>query len=123
MINKLIIGVLLNGFALFAIAQLLSNISYTGGWKFFVVGGLIIGILNTIVKPIMKTITLPLVILSAGLFLIVINTIILWLTSYMIDVFEIPGVSFVIAGGVGTYLLAGFLLGLINWIENLIIKK
>jgi putative membrane protein len=122
MFKKIIIGILINGLALFAICNLLDNIYYTGGWKFFLVGGLIIGILNTLVKPVIKTITLPLVILTAGLFLIVINTIILWLTSYVIKALEFSGMSFQIVG-LGTFLIAGFLFGLINWIENLIIKK
>lgn len=121
MLKKIVIGVLINALALLAIVQL-DRVQYAGGWKFFLIGGLIIGILNTLVKPVIKTITLPLVILTAGLFLIVINTIILWLTTYVIKAMEFSGVYFKI-DGLMTFLIAGFLFGLINWIENLIIKK
>ena len=122
MLKKTVLGILINGLALFAIAELLTNVHYTGGWKFFIIGGIVIGVLNTLVKPVMKTITLPLVILTAGLFLIIINTIVLWLTSYLIEALEFSGVSFKIYG-LGTFLVAGFIIGLINWIENLIIKN
>lgn len=45
--------------------------------------GLIFGVVNALVKPIVKLVTLPLYILSLGLFSLVVNALLLWLTSWL----------------------------------------
>jgi hypothetical protein len=68
---------------------------------------LVVGLLFVIL------LSFPLVLLSAGLFLIVINAFILYLTVYVIEVMDIDGVSMAIQGLL-TYLLAAVILGLAN---------
>ena len=53
------------------------------GWQAYLIAGIVLGLLNLIVKPILKIISFPLIIISLGLFLIVINGVILWLTGQL----------------------------------------
>jgi len=122
-LKKVLIGIVLNGAALYGVIYFLpSQIQYTGGVAFFAIGGLVMGILNSIVKPILKLLTLPLQILTLGLSLIILNGIIFWIFDVVIDTIVIEGVTLTVTG-IKTYFLAGFLFGLINWIEHLLIHN
>jgi putative membrane protein len=52
-------------------------------WTLFAVMAIILGLVNVIVRPLLKLLSCPLVILTLGLFLLVINGITLWLASYI----------------------------------------
>lgn len=78
------------------------------------------GLLNSIVKPVLKLLTLPLQILTLGLSLIILNGIIFWIFDVVIDTIVIEGVTLTVTG-TKIYFLAGFLFGLINWVEHLLI--
>src|SRR3989338_8720690 len=116
MIRHAIQSVVLNGLALYGLVYLLNDVNYRGGLAFFIIGALVIGALNAVVKPILKAATFPFIFFSAGLFLIIINTAILWLTREIIDIIHYKDVVFQIEGIV-TFLIAGFLIGIINWLE------
>lgn len=122
MLKRLLIGILLNGGALYAVTYFLEEVTYSGGIKFFVIGGIVIGVLNAFVKPLLKLLALPFVILTAGLFIVVINAFILWFTKYFLDVIQFRDVAMQVTG-VGGYLVAAFLFGLINWGAHLVIKN
>lgn len=79
--------------------------------RVFLLGGLILGLANSIIKPLLKLFSLPLIILTAGLFLIVINMVILGIVTWIVPEIMIPDLT--------TYLLAAILLGILNTIENL----
>lgn len=121
MLKRAIIGVIVNALALYILVEFLEEVSGAGGIKLFIIGGLIIGLLNTFVKPLMKILSLPFVVLTAGLFLVVINAIILYLTQWVINVMEFRDVRLYFAG-LGSYLIAAIILGIINWAQNLLIK-
>ncbi len=122
MLKRILLGILLNGLALYAATLFLTDIRYSGGLKFFVIGGLIIGILNTFVKPLMKLLSFPLMIMSVGLFSLVINAIIFWLTMKIVNGIHISGVSVVIVSA-WTYIFAGIIFGLTNWFIHLLIRN
>ncbi len=122
MIKRVIIGIILNGGALYLTAYALEDVSYQGGWMFLVVGAVLIGFLNTFIKPVIKILSLPFIFFSAGLFLIVINALLIFLLKYLLDVLDISGVSFQISG-IGNYITAGLVFGLINWVEHLFFNK
>ena len=122
MLKKIIIGVLLNALALYAVTKFLHGIQYTGGLKFFLIGGFIIGFLNTFVKPLMKLLSFPLVFLTVGLFSLVINAIIFWLAMKGVNVSGFSDVHVVVTGAI-TYLTAGIVFGLINWILHIFIRN
>ncbi len=120
--KKVVIGIILNAFALFATAQLVDSITYTGGAKTFIVGGLFIGLLNTFVKPFVKVLSIPFIIITGGLLLIVINALILWLAVFLVNSLEFKDVTLNFAG-LGTYFFSAIILGVINWGEHLIVKN
>ncbi len=120
--KKVVIGIILNAFALFATAQLVDSITYTGGVKTFIIGGLFIGLLNTFVKPFVKVLSIPFIIITGGLLLIVINALILWLAVFLVNSLEFKDVTLNFAG-LGTYFFSAIILGVINWGEHLIVKN
>lgn len=121
-IKRLVIGILLNGLALYALTQFVSGVNYTGGVKVFIIGGLIIGLLNSIVKPILKLLTIPFIFLTLGLFLVVINGAMLWLMSYILEVAKFRDVTLNFSS-IGTLLISAVVFGLINWVEHLFFKN
>lgn len=121
MLKRALIGILLNAAGLFLIVEFLSEVTASQGIKVYIIGGIILGILNTFVKPIMKILSLPFVLITAGLFLIVINAFILYLTQWFINVMDFQG-TFLAFEGLGAYLIAGIILGVINWATNIFLK-
>lgn len=123
MIKRILLGIILNGLALYAVTQFVPEVVAIGGFTLFAIAGVILGLLNTFIKPFMKLLSLPFIFLSAGLFLVVINGVLLLILIKTLTVLDITGVALVVTGGFGTYLWAGFLLGLVNWVENLFFHK
>ena len=122
MLHKIIIGVVLNALALYLVTKFVPGIQYTGGIMFFVIGGIVIGTLNTFVKPLMKLLSFPLMLATIGLFTFVINAIIFWLTVRIVNVISIADVSVTVTE-VWTYLIAAVVFGLVNWGLHLIIHN
>src|SRR5271169_2903787 len=68
--------------ALFAAAWLVPGIRVDGqGWVVFSVMAVILGLVNAVVRPVLKLLSCPLIILTLGVFVLVINGITLWLAS------------------------------------------
>lgn len=78
---KFIIRWAINAAALYAAAVIVPGIDFEGDWMGLVWLALIISLLNMLLRPLLKLLTLPLIILTLGLFTIVINTLVLMLTS------------------------------------------
>lgn len=122
MIKKLIIGIILNAAALYGVMYFLPEIKYTGGIAFFAIGGLVMGFLNTIVKPVLKLLTLPIHIITVGLSLIILNGFIFWIFKIVIETININQITLQI-DSIITYIFAGLIFGIINWLEHLIISN
>lgn len=112
-IFKPLFGIVLNGVALYVLTLAVTDISYTGGITFFVVGALVLGIINLIVKPLIKLLSLPLVILTGGLFLVVINVGVLWFLEYFIAVIKFQDVTLSFPNFVA-YVIGAVVLGVVN---------
>jgi len=79
---KLLIRWIISALALFAAAWLVPGIAVEGnGWVVYAVMAVILGLVNAIVRPLLKLLTCPLILLTLGLFVLVINGITLWLAS------------------------------------------
>ena len=87
MITKIVVWVVANALALGAAAWLVPGITFTGSTKTsdrilqVLVVGAVFGLINAFVKPIVKVLSFPVIILSLGLMLVVINALMLLLTS------------------------------------------
>ncbi len=81
---KLLLRLLITAAALWVATKFVTGISFTGNSYVPLLGvALLFGVVNTIVKPILSFFSLPVVLLSLGLFLFVINALMLMLTSYL----------------------------------------
>lgn len=65
-----------------------------------IIGSVFLGIINAIIRPILLLVTLPLNVLSLGLFTFVVNGFMLWLTSVTIKGFEIHGFGWAILSAI-----------------------
>ena len=90
-----LIQLVVNAAALWVATRLVPGVSYQGGPLPFLVVALIFGIINTTLRPITKLLTCPLILLTLGLFALVVNGLMLWLTSTLAAQF---GINFHVAG-------------------------
>ncbi len=85
----------------------------SGGIKGYIIVAIVFGLVDTIIKPIINLITLPIRIITFGLFKFVINGLLLWILQQSIDILAITGVSLQI-NGITTYFIIGFILAIID---------
>ena len=82
--------VLVNAFAIYLVAEIVPGITLASV-PAALGAGLVLGLINAVVRPILVVLTLPITLLSLGLFLFVINAFCLWLTSEVVKGFEVHG--------------------------------
>ncbi len=84
-----LLRVIINAVAIWLAVQLLSGLEVVGGTDaagtvlVYLVVGLVFGVVNAVVKPLVKAISLPLYILTLGLFTLVVNALMLMLTGWL----------------------------------------
>ncbi len=86
---------LITGIALYAAVRLVPGVSYEGGWQTLAGMALIFGLVNALVRPILTLLSCPLIVLTMGLFILVINGAMLLLATKIARLF---GVSFYVQG-------------------------
>ena len=91
--------------ALLIVARLVGGV-YVSGFGSALIGALVLGLVNAIVRPVMILLTLPITLLTLGLFLFVINALMLWLVAALV-----PGIRI---SGFGAALIGSLLLTLLN---------
>lgn len=118
---RILITIIANALALFLVSKILDGFVFEGGLIAPVVVAAILAFLNFILKPILKLLSFPLVFLTGGLFLIVLNAFILYLADYVLAVLDFDGVDLQV-DTVLTYLLAAVIFGLANWLIHWFLK-
>ena len=78
---RFLIRLLVNAAALWVATQLVPGVTYDGGPLPMLGVALVFGVLNASLRPVAKILTFPLIIVTLGLFALVINGLMLWLTS------------------------------------------
>ena len=96
---SLLIRWIVNTLALFVVVQVVPNYAFSS-WVSLAIAAAVLGLLNAIVRPILVVLTLPITILTLGLFLIVVNAIMLEVTDWLVPGFEIRGFVWALAGAV-----------------------
>lgn len=104
---KLILIWLLNAIALLAVAYLVPDI-HVAGFGAALVAALVIGLLNMLVKPLLVLLTLPITVLTLGLFILVINGVLFYAAGSWLEGFE---VKTYLAGMIGA-----FVYSIISWL-------
>ncbi len=105
--RRLIIRLILNAVSIYLAAFLLTGMIVNGP-EGAVISAFAFGIMNTFVRPILFLLTLPLTILTLGLFTLVINGLTLALTAWVIDSLQVTSL--------GTAILGALLISLFNWL-------
>ncbi len=107
--REFVIRVLINAVAIAITAILIPNIQVADNdISTLLLLGLIFGVVNSMLKPILILLTCPAVLLSLGLFILVINGMLLMITD------SLAGERLVIEGGIGTAILGGMVMGIVS---------
>jgi putative membrane protein len=77
-----LLRLLINAAALWVAIQLVGGIDHRGSWWSLLLVALLFGVLNAAVRPVLKLLSIPLLIVTLGLFIFVINAVMLMLTSW-----------------------------------------
>jgi len=92
---RLVVRLLINAAALWAATYVVSGVTYRGGFGGLLGVALVFGVVNAILRPIVKLIALPALVLTLGLFTFVVNALMLWATSALAGTL---GIGFHVAG-------------------------
>jgi putative membrane protein len=110
---------LVNAAALWAATRLVPGISVNGDWRLLFAVALVFGVLNVSVRPILMLLTLPLFILTLGLFTFVLNALMLWLTSAISDAL---GLGFHVEG-FGAAFLGALVVTVVSFLLSLFVAS
>jgi putative membrane protein len=105
LLMKLIIRWLLLAAALLLVANLYSGVQ-VASFAAAMIAALVLGLLNTLVRPLLVLLTLPVTLLTLGLFLFVINALMFWAAASLLDGFNVAGFGAALIGSL-IYSLAG----------------
>jgi len=78
---RFLIRLLVNAAALWMATRLVPGVTFDGGTLPFLGVALVFGVVNAFIRPVMQVLTFPLILVTLGLFLLVVNGLMLWLTS------------------------------------------
>jgi putative membrane protein len=90
-----VVRLLVNAVALWVATRIVPGVSYVGEWLPFLGVALVFGLVSAFVRPVAKLLALPLIVLTLGLFALVVNGLMLWLTS---ELSATLGLGFHVAG-------------------------
>ena len=94
---KLIVKWLLSACALLAVAYIYGGVAVSS-FGSALIAAFVIGLFNTIVRPILVVLTLPVTVVTLGLFLFVINALMFWSASGVLDGFQVDGFGAALIG-------------------------
>jgi len=105
---ELLLVWILNALALLIVAYLLPGIQ-VASFGTALIAALVLGLLNTLIKPLLVLLTLPITIVTLGLFLIVINALLFWFAGSILRGFQVQGFWWAVGGAIVYSLVAGLL--------------
>lgn len=88
---RLIIRLLINAAALWLASQIVDGIDLEGSIGGILLVALVFGIVNAVLRPLLKVLSLPVMVVTLGLFALVINALLLWLTGAILDQLDVAG--------------------------------
>lgn len=91
LVAKLIIRILANSAAIWVASYFITGFSFSGNSRDWILAGLVLAVLNSLVRPILKLLTCPVIILTLGLFSVFINIFVLFLAERILPNLQIDG--------------------------------
>jgi putative membrane protein len=112
---RLLVTWLINAAALLALPYLMHSVTVSN-FSTALVAALILGLVNTLIRPVLVLLTLPVTLVSMGLFILVINAFLFWLVAQVVEGFHVAGFT--------SAFLAAILYSIISWaLSSLILKN
>jgi putative membrane protein len=108
---RLAVNLAVTIFAFWVAVQILPGMSFTGNLGNWLVVAIIFGVVNAIIRPILMLLTLPINVFTLGLFTLVINALMLWLTSWISGALTVDGFITAFLGA----LIIAIVSTIINW--------
>jgi putative membrane protein len=87
---KFLLRWLINALALWIAAEVVPGIAVAGLGN-LLLAALVIGLINAFIRPILRVLTIPITILTLGLFLLVLNALLFWLAAALVPGFAVAG--------------------------------
>jgi len=110
-----IIRLIINMVAILIISYLFPKMIWVDGFWAALVAAFLLGIINTILRPILVLFTFPITVLTLGLFLLVINGLMLWLVSVLVSGFHVSGFWGAVLGSI--------LISIVSWVLSWFIPR
>lgn len=112
---NLLLSWIINGLALLALPYLLHSVQVDNLWT-ALIAALVLGLVNTLIRPILVLLTLPVTLLTLGLFIFVINGLMFWGVAQLVSGFHVGGFWSAVGGAL--------LYSIISWaLASLLLKK
>lgn len=111
MVTSILVWIL-NAVALLAVAYLLPGIAVVS-FGSALIAALVLGLVNMLVKPVLVLLTLPITVVTLGLFLIVINALLFWFVGSVLEGFQVNGFWWAVGGTILYSFISGLLTKLI----------
>ena len=108
---RLLIVWLINTFALFAVPYILRTV-YVQDLGTALIAALVLGLVNTLIRPILVLLTLPVTLVTLGLFIFVINALLFWFVAEIVQGFHVTGFGAALVGSI----LYSLITLVINWL-------
>jgi putative membrane protein len=105
---RFLFRLLINVVAILIIAHIAPSLISVDGFLSALIAAILLGIVNTIIRPILVILTFPITLLSLGLFLLVINGLMLWLVSALVSGFHVNGFWGALFGSI--------LISIVSWV-------
>ena len=111
---KLLLVWLINALALIAVAYLMPGVSVST-FGAALVAALVLGLINAVVRPVLVLLTLPVTLLTLGLFIFVLNGLLFWMVGAWLEGFEVAGFWSGVFGAI--------LFSLVSWALSALVLK
>ena len=102
-----------NAIAILLIAYLVPRVMSADGPMAALAAAFVLGLVNAVIRPVLVLLTLPVTVVTLGIFLLVINGLLLWLVSAIVPGFHINGFFGAVAGSVLVSIVSGVLTSVI----------
>ncbi|MDY0272068.1 MAG: phage holin family protein [Advenella sp.] len=110
---SLILTWLLQALALMVVAYILPGVT-VASFGSALVAAVILGLVNTIIYPVLAFLTIPITVVTLGLFLFILNALLFWLAGSIFNGFQVTGFWWALAGALIYSIISGILLSLLN---------
>ncbi len=106
---------LANGFGIWLSARLLASVSYNNQTDLIIFTALVLTVINAVLKPFITILSLPVILLTLGIFKVFVNGLMIFLVSEIVSGFSVDGF--------GSAILVGVIVGLVNYVVTELLEE